>query len=268
MKVNNYFQTNLLWNNVNSKKGETKAKQTQNNLSINMANRKQKDSFSISSDMTEKLRRLNFEQKEITDNNSLVVQVKSNLIETQTNISKIEDLVESSQNELLTDDDREFIQKEIKHYQDDIDKIYKNEVFDKFDDAVDKLKTLTQNNENLANDEAWLNILSILSSISSNSAQSLGLRDIDVTNQNEDTIKNTLNVCKSAKQTISTQFETLTRFQDIIENADLSETQEFLTTAESLADILEYSKELALNKKANQNKLEAYQLTYLYDTIE
>lgn len=267
MQINNNYQTTFLWNNVNAKKEKTKTSQTQSGLSINMAENKRKDDFKLSSDMNEKLRKIQLEEEGIIDSKDLVAKVKSSLVETQSDISKITDLIKSSQNKFLTDEDREAIQNDIKQYQDNIDKTYKSKIFDKLDNAVNKMRNLTSTNQNLIGDsedaKAWEKDLRIIASISTNSAQTLGLKNIDVTNQNEESIENSLNACKAAKQTISTQFETITKYQGIIENIDLAETQDFLTNATTINDILDYSRKLVLHK-SNQNKLDAYKLSYIY----
>lgn len=271
MQVNKNYQTTFSWNNVNSKKDKTKTSQTQSGLSINMAENKKKDDFKLSSDMNEKLRKLQLEEEGIIDSKDLVAKVKSSLVETQSNISKITDLIKSSQDKFLTDEDRETIQNEIEQYQDNIDQTYKSKIFDKLNNAVTKMRDLTSNNRNLIGDsedaKAWAEDLRIIGSISTNSTQTLGLKDINVINQNEETIQNALNACKAAKQTVSTQFETLTKYQGIIENIDLAETQNFLTNVTTIYDVLDYSKKLSLNK-SSQNKLDVYKLSYIYNDAQ
>lgn len=263
MRINNNFQTNSLWSNV--KKNEVKTRQTQTGISINMANKKERDSIKLNSDMTEKLRKLELEEKGIIASDSFVSKSMANLGEMQNNIQKISDLAKASQKSFVTQEDKKAIEEEIKSYQKEIDKISNDKAFDNLRDSVDKLKSLTTENEDskLADDEKWLESMSILSSISNNSSETLGLNDISISSQEE--AQKALSACKAAQSKISTQFITLSKFKGVLENIDSAEVQDFLQGATSLDEVLDYSQRISKNHNVlSSNKLELYKLNYLY----
>lgn len=264
MRISNNFQASSLWNNV--KKDEVKTRQTQTGLSINMANKKEKDSVKLSSDMTEKLRKLELEEKGIIASDSFVSKSMANLGEMQNNVQKISDLVKTSQKSFVTQEDKEALEEEIKSCQKEIDKISNDKAFGQLRDSIEKLKDLTCGNEDskLAEDEKWLQSMSILSSISDNSTETLGLSDINISSQEE--AEKALAACKAAQSKISTQFVTLSKFKGVLENIDSAETQEFLKGATSLDEVLDYSQKLSKNHNVlSSNKLDLYKLSYLYN---